>query len=139
MLQLADLVSCLNRTLARMLIIVLSVGFDVVKPRLGSTLHKVVGVGFVYFLLCAIEGVMRVSKVGILSLSSTDANWTLLVGYTVAVSAILIREPDSLWVVLSVDCYRDLLVARTPVDPILFVVQLLCAVFDKIARIPYFF
>ncbi len=48
-----------------MLVIVVSVGFGVVKPRLGSTLHKVVGVGFVYFILSAIEGIMRVSKVSI--------------------------------------------------------------------------
>uniref|UniRef100_A0A914VXK0 Transmembrane protein 87A n=1 Tax=Plectus sambesii TaxID=2011161 RepID=A0A914VXK0_9BILA len=61
-IELAELVSCLKRTLARMLIIIVSVGFGIVKPRLGSTLHQVVGVGFVYFILCAIEGVMRVSK-----------------------------------------------------------------------------
>lgn len=59
----AELVSCLKRTLARMLIIIVSVGFGVVKPRLGSTLHQVVGVGFVYFVLSSIESIMRVSKV----------------------------------------------------------------------------
>lgn len=46
-----------------MLIIIVSVGFGVVKPRLGSTLHKVVGVGFIYFILCSIEGVMRQARV----------------------------------------------------------------------------
>lgn len=59
----AEIVSCLKKTLARMLVIIVSVGFGVVKPRLGSTLHKVVGVGFVYFILCSIEAVVRASKV----------------------------------------------------------------------------
>lgn len=61
--QLAEIVSCLKRTVARMLIIIVSVGFGVVRPRLGPTLHKVVGVGFVYFIISSIEGIMRVSKV----------------------------------------------------------------------------
>uniref|UniRef100_A0A914W482 Transmembrane protein 87A n=1 Tax=Plectus sambesii TaxID=2011161 RepID=A0A914W482_9BILA len=61
-IELAQLVSYLKRTLARMLIIAVSIGYGIVKPRLGLTLHKVVGVGFVYFILCAIVGVERVSK-----------------------------------------------------------------------------
>jgi hypothetical protein len=62
-IQLAEIVSCLKKTLARMLVIIVSVGFGVVKPRLGSTLHKVVGVGFLYFILCSIESISRVAKV----------------------------------------------------------------------------
>ncbi len=48
-----------------MLIIIVSVGFGVVKPRLGSTLHKVVGLGFVYFILSSIEAINRVSQVSL--------------------------------------------------------------------------
>lgn len=62
-MQTAEVVSCLKRTLARMLIIIVSVGFGVVRPRLGQTLHRVIGVGTLYFLLSAIEALNRVSKV----------------------------------------------------------------------------
>ncbi|KAL7636115.1 UNVERIFIED_CONTAM: hypothetical protein RMT77_013934 [Armadillidium vulgare] len=55
----AELVSCAKRTLSRMLVIIVSFGFGIVKPRLGVVLHRVVGVGFLYFVLASIEGCMR--------------------------------------------------------------------------------
>ncbi|XP_077997002.1 transmembrane protein 87A-like [Glandiceps talaboti] len=55
----AELVSCLKRTLARMLVIIVSLGFGIVKPRLGPMLHRVLGVGALYFILGAIEGCLR--------------------------------------------------------------------------------
>ncbi|KAL8619621.1 hypothetical protein ACOMHN_019676 [Nucella lapillus] len=55
----AELVSCLKRTLARMLVIIVSLGFGIVKPRLGQTFHKVLFVGALYFILASIEGCMR--------------------------------------------------------------------------------
>ncbi|KAL5009234.1 hypothetical protein ScPMuIL_014815 [Solemya velum] len=55
----AELVSCLKRMLARMLVIIVSLGFGIVKPRLGPTLHKVLGVGALYFTFASIEGCMR--------------------------------------------------------------------------------
>lgn len=61
-LQVAELVSCLKRTMSRVLIMIVSVGYGVVKPRLGSTLIQVILVGFVYFTFCAVEGLARVSK-----------------------------------------------------------------------------
>lgn len=61
-LELAELVSCAKRTMSRVLVIIVSVGYGVVKPRLGSTLSQVAGVGLVYFVFCAIEGLARVSK-----------------------------------------------------------------------------
>ncbi|KAF7270548.1 transmembrane protein 87A [Rhynchophorus ferrugineus] len=59
---LAEWVSCAKRTLARMLVIVVSLGFGIVKPRLGSTLHRVVGVGILYFFLAASESYLRITK-----------------------------------------------------------------------------
>uniref|UniRef100_A0A915PVZ8 Transmembrane protein 87A n=1 Tax=Setaria digitata TaxID=48799 RepID=A0A915PVZ8_9BILA len=58
-IEAAELVSCLKRTMARILIIIVSLGYGVVKPRLGST---VFGVGFIYFIFSAFEAVARVSK-----------------------------------------------------------------------------
>ncbi|MCL4130333.1 UNVERIFIED_CONTAM: hypothetical protein GTU68_023795 [Idotea baltica] len=55
----AELVSCAKRTLSRMLVIIVSFGFGIVKPRLGVVLHRVVGVGVLYFILASIEGCMR--------------------------------------------------------------------------------
>ncbi|XGW33642.1 hypothetical protein V3C99_017780 [Haemonchus contortus] len=61
-LELAELVSCAKRTMSRVLVIIVTVGYGVVKPRLGNTLSQVAGVGLVYFVFCAIEGLARVSK-----------------------------------------------------------------------------
>ncbi|KAM7432857.1 Transmembrane protein 87A [Porites harrisoni] len=55
----AELVSCVKRTLARILVIIVSMGFGIVKPRLGTALHRVLGVGGLYFILAAIEGCFR--------------------------------------------------------------------------------
>ncbi|CAL1531642.1 unnamed protein product [Lymnaea stagnalis] len=55
----AELVSCLKRSLARMLVIIVSLGYGIVKPRLGQTFHKVLIVGVVFFILASIEGCMR--------------------------------------------------------------------------------
>ncbi|KAI6241689.1 hypothetical protein M3Y99_00330500 [Aphelenchoides fujianensis] len=53
LIEVAELTSCLKRTLAHILVIIVSVGYGVVKPRLGSTLNQVLMVGCLYFLLCA--------------------------------------------------------------------------------------
>jgi hypothetical protein len=55
----AELVSCLKRTLARMLVLIVSLGYGIVKPRLGQTFHKVVFVGVVFFVLASIESCTR--------------------------------------------------------------------------------
>ncbi|KAK0397125.1 hypothetical protein QR680_001995 [Steinernema hermaphroditum] len=62
LIEVAELFSCFKRTMSRVLIIIVSVGFGVVKPRLGSTMNQIAGVGFVYFVLCSIEGLSRVSR-----------------------------------------------------------------------------
>uniref|UniRef100_T1HCK8 GOST seven transmembrane domain-containing protein n=1 Tax=Rhodnius prolixus TaxID=13249 RepID=T1HCK8_RHOPR len=59
---LAEFVSCGKRTLARMLVIIVSLGFGIVKPRLGPMLHRVVGVGILYFVLAVAESYMRVVR-----------------------------------------------------------------------------
>ncbi|KAK9507483.1 hypothetical protein O3M35_007335 [Rhynocoris fuscipes] len=59
---LAEFVSCGKRTLARMLVIIVSLGFGIVKPRLGPMLHRVVGVGILYFVLAVSESYMRVVR-----------------------------------------------------------------------------
>ncbi|XP_060083799.1 transmembrane protein 87A-like [Ylistrum balloti] len=55
----AEFVSCTKRTLARILVIIVSLGFGIVKPRLGPTFRKVIGVGALYFFVSLIEGCMR--------------------------------------------------------------------------------
>lgn len=56
----AEVVSCGKRTLARMLVIIVSLGFGIVKPRLGPLLNRVVGTGGLYFLLASAEACLRV-------------------------------------------------------------------------------
>ncbi|XP_061083685.1 transmembrane protein 87A isoform X1 [Conger conger] len=59
----AELVSALKRTLARLLVIIVSLGYGIVKPRLGTVMHRVVGLGVLYFAFAAIEGVLRITGV----------------------------------------------------------------------------
>ncbi|CAM9779720.1 unnamed protein product [Lampetra planeri] len=59
----AELVSALKRTLARMLVIIVSLGYGIVKPRLGAMLHRVVGVGMLYLVFCCVEAMLRASEV----------------------------------------------------------------------------
>ncbi|XP_043063863.1 transmembrane protein 87A [Drosophila ficusphila] len=59
----AEFVSCAKRTLARMLVIIMSLGFGIVKPRLGPMLHRVVGMGTLYFVLACVESYLRITNV----------------------------------------------------------------------------
>lgn len=51
----ADVVSSIKRALARMLVIIISLGFGIVKPRLGPMLHRVVACGVLYFTFAVID------------------------------------------------------------------------------------
>ncbi|MBN3320282.1 TM87B protein, partial [Atractosteus spatula] len=57
----AELISALKRTLARLLVIIVSLGYGIVKPRLGTVMHRVVGLGVLYFIFAAVEGVLRIT------------------------------------------------------------------------------
>ncbi|XP_029087725.1 transmembrane protein 87B isoform X3 [Monodon monoceros] len=56
----AELISAIKRTLARLLVIIVSLGYGIVKPRLGTVMHRVIGLGILYFVFAATEGVIRV-------------------------------------------------------------------------------
>lgn len=56
----AEIVSSAKRTLARMLVIIVSIGFGIVKPRLGAMLHRVVISGVLYFVLASVESYKRI-------------------------------------------------------------------------------
>nr|XP_033808770.1 transmembrane protein 87A isoform X2 [Geotrypetes seraphini] len=58
---LAELLSAVKRSLARILVIIVSLGYGIVKPRLGAVLHKVVVAGVLYLLFSGMEGVLRVT------------------------------------------------------------------------------
>ncbi|XP_073484142.1 transmembrane protein 87B isoform X2 [Aquarana catesbeiana] len=60
LLVFAELVSSIKRTLARLLVTIVSLGYGIVKPRLGALMHRVVGMGVLYMIFATIEGVMRV-------------------------------------------------------------------------------
>ncbi|TSN39274.1 Transmembrane protein 87A [Bagarius yarrelli] len=58
----AEVLSAVKRTLARVLVIIASLGYGIVKPRLGALLHRVVGVGLLYLGFSVVEGILRVSS-----------------------------------------------------------------------------
>ena len=47
---------------SRLLVIIVSLGFGIVKPRLGPTLHRVVGIGGLYFIVASTEAWLRIVK-----------------------------------------------------------------------------
>ncbi|XP_030642030.1 transmembrane protein 87A [Chanos chanos] len=57
----AELLSALKRSLARVLIVIVSLGYGIVKPRLGTTVHRLVAVGLLYLIFSSVEGVLRVT------------------------------------------------------------------------------
>ncbi|XP_076833621.1 transmembrane protein 87A-like [Brachyhypopomus gauderio] len=57
----AELLSALKRSLARVLVIIVSLGYGIVKPRLGTTVPRLVAVGILYLLFSSVEGVLRVT------------------------------------------------------------------------------
>ncbi|GAA6231279.1 transmembrane protein 87A-like [Lates japonicus] len=57
----AEVLSAVKRTLARVLVIIASLGYGIVKPRLGALLHRVVGIGLLYLIFSIIEGILRVN------------------------------------------------------------------------------
>ncbi|XP_072490782.1 transmembrane protein 87B isoform X3 [Notamacropus eugenii] len=60
LLMFAELISAIKRTLARLLVIIVSLGYGIVKPRLGTVMHRVIGLGTLYFIFAAVEGIMRI-------------------------------------------------------------------------------
>ncbi|XP_072939231.1 transmembrane protein 87A [Epargyreus clarus] len=58
----AEWVSVAKRALARMLVIIVSLGFGIVKPRLGPALQRVVGTGLLWALLGGIEAWLRLHR-----------------------------------------------------------------------------
>ncbi|XP_042132141.1 transmembrane protein 87B isoform X2 [Peromyscus maniculatus bairdii] len=67
----AELISAVKRTLARLLVIIVSLGYGIVKPRLGTVMHRVIGLGLLYLVFAAVEGAMRV-------LGANDSDLVLL-------------------------------------------------------------
>jgi len=55
----AEILSCLKRTVARMLVIIVALGFGIVKPRLGPLKQKVIAMGVLYFTIASVESFLR--------------------------------------------------------------------------------
>ncbi|KAJ8414576.1 hypothetical protein AAFF_G00037780 [Aldrovandia affinis] len=94
----AESLSAVKRTLARVLVIIASLGYGIVKPRLGALLHRVVGVGLLYFIFSIVEGILRVNsvlgKVRFLCdfvLALTDACTVLWISFCLAQTMKLLR------------------------------------------------
>ncbi|XP_054868395.1 transmembrane protein 87A-like isoform X2 [Amphiprion ocellaris] len=70
----AEVLSAVKRTLARVLVIIASLGYGIVKPRLGALLHRVVGVGLLYLIFSIVEGILRVNACYCVSLQGRGDN-----------------------------------------------------------------
>jgi len=55
----AEVVSSMKKAVARMLVIVVSLGFGIVKPRLGPMLYRVIAAGVLYFIFASAEAIAR--------------------------------------------------------------------------------
>ncbi|XP_017555227.1 transmembrane protein 87A [Pygocentrus nattereri] len=56
-----ELLSALKRSLARILLLIVSLGYGIVRPRLGTTVPRLVAVGLLYLIFSSVEGVLRVT------------------------------------------------------------------------------
>ena len=45
-----------------MLVIIVSLGFGIVKPRLGPTMHRVLAIGGLYFVIATVEAYLRILR-----------------------------------------------------------------------------
>ena len=57
----AEVLSCLKRTVSRMLVIIVALGYGIVKPRLGPLKQKVLGMGILYFAIATTEALLRLN------------------------------------------------------------------------------
>ncbi|XP_050982389.1 transmembrane protein 87A isoform X2 [Labeo rohita] len=98
----AELISALKRTLARLLVIIVSLGYGIVKPRLGTVMHRVVGLGVLYFAFAAIEGVLRITggrdngpalvTYVILAVFDSSAIWFIFVSLAQTIKTLKLRR-----------------------------------------------
>lgn len=58
-IMLAEVISAGKRALSRMLLVIVSLGFGTVKPRLGDSLGRVLLMGLCYFIFAAFDGITR--------------------------------------------------------------------------------
>ncbi|XP_031158335.1 transmembrane protein 87A isoform X3 [Sander lucioperca] len=101
----AELVSALKRTLARLLVIIVSLGYGIIKPRLGQVMHRVVGLGILYFAFASIEGVLRIT-------GAKDSDLTLLANIPLA----LLDSSLCWWIFVSLaQTIKTLKLRRNPV------------------------
>ncbi|CAF3424381.1 unnamed protein product [Rotaria socialis] len=57
----SEVLSCLKRTVARMLFVIIAHGYGIVKLRLGPLKQKVLAMGLLYFLIAATEAILRLN------------------------------------------------------------------------------
>ncbi len=57
----AEVLSCLKRTVSRMLVIIVALGYGIVKPRLGPLKQKVLAMGILYFTIATTEAILRIN------------------------------------------------------------------------------
>ncbi|XP_034753381.1 transmembrane protein 87A isoform X2 [Etheostoma cragini] len=98
----AELVSALKRTLARLLVIIVSLGYGILKPRLGQVMHRVVGLGILYFAFASIEGVLRITggrdngpaliTAIVLSVLDSCAIWCIFVSLAQTIKTLKLRR-----------------------------------------------
>uniref|UniRef100_A0A8C0YK31 Uncharacterized protein n=1 Tax=Cyprinus carpio carpio TaxID=630221 RepID=A0A8C0YK31_CYPCA len=101
----AELISALKRTLARLLVVIVSLGYGIVKPRLGTVMHRVVGLGVLYFAFAAIEGILRIT-------GAKDSDLTLLANIPLA----LLDSSLCWWIFVSLaQTIKTLKLRRNPV------------------------
>uniref|UniRef100_A0A3P9L5X0 Transmembrane protein 87B n=1 Tax=Oryzias latipes TaxID=8090 RepID=A0A3P9L5X0_ORYLA len=99
----AELVSALKRTLARLLVIIVSLGYGII-PRLGTVMHRVVGLGVLYFGFACVEGVLRIT-------GTKDSDLALLANIPLA----LLDSSLCWWISFLAQTIKTLKLRRNPV------------------------
>jgi hypothetical protein len=69
----AEILSCLKRTVSRILVVIVALGYGIVKPRLGPLKQKVLGMGCLYFAIASTEAILRINT------KNDETNNTILI------------------------------------------------------------
>ena len=89
-----ELISCMSRTFMRMLLILASLGFDIVKSL---SVLKVLAVGALYFVLSLVNSLFR-AKITIMALKDRDKGSDIMAALTVILLVCIIDVVIFCWV-----------------------------------------
>lgn len=108
----AELISSAKKSLARMLLIIVSLGYGTVKPSLGAQMSKVIAVGAIYGVFSFLDGIIRAY-----SLTDDTADNT---EYFTLIPLVIIDSVIFYWIIIAIKDTRNVLKLRRNITKLSF-------------------